>query len=72
MALRLETIRQMSPEEKIISFDEAAALLGELSFAGAIGAVVPGVYDVVHRGHVHFLRAARAIDPERSVVIIGI
>lgn len=61
MSLSFEDIRSLHPEEKINSFDRTLSIINGLRLAGIDVVIVPGVFDILHIGHVRFLTAAREI-----------
>jgi cytidyltransferase-like protein len=72
MAFNPDTIRQLPAEEKIRSFGEMGGLVRSLGNAGLTVVLAQGVFDIVHLGHVGYLRASRRVDPGNSIVIVGV
>ncbi|HEV2403780.1 MAG TPA: adenylyltransferase/cytidyltransferase family protein [Candidatus Saccharimonadales bacterium] len=72
MSLSIEAVRAFDPEQKIHSFDEMPGLITALGRAGIQVILAQGAFDIVHLGHVGYIRAAGQIDPRSSVVAIGV
>lgn len=47
-------------------------LIRELGRAGLNVLLVQGVFDIVHAGHTGLLQATRSIDPNNSVILVGL
>lgn len=72
MRVDLRTIRQIPPEEKIRSYGEMATILRQLRYAGMTIVLAQGVFDIVHRGHVGYLRASSRITTDNCLLVVGI
>lgn len=72
MRITPEILRTIPTEEKVQSFEEMPRLIRKLGGAGLTVVLAQGVFDIVHLGHVGYLRAARQVDPTTGVVIVGI
>jgi cytidyltransferase-like protein len=66
-----ETIFRLAQAEKIRPFDEVCWLIGRLRRQKLNVVLAQGVFDIVHRGHVGYLRAASGIGPG-TVVVVGV
>ncbi|MEA3338105.1 MAG: adenylyltransferase/cytidyltransferase family protein [Chloroflexota bacterium] len=51
----------MEPQGLILDYDDAARLSGQLKQVGATVVLTNGCFDLIHRGHVDYLRQARAL-----------
>jgi D-beta-D-heptose 7-phosphate kinase/D-beta-D-heptose 1-phosphate adenosyltransferase len=69
---RLGTARQIAPEEKVRTFSEMPALLARMRRAGTKVVLAQGVFDIVHLGHVGYLRASLRAIPEKSILVVGV
>ena len=54
---------------RVLSLDDAVALVARLRAGGQVVVFTNGVYDLLHPGHVRYLQAARA---EGDALIVGI
>src|SRR4051812_40670339 len=72
MRITPERIRSLLQEEKIRRYEEMPAIIHELRRAGIYVALAQGVFDIVHAGHVGYLREASRANYKGSVLIVGI
>lgn len=72
MALSLEDVRHLPPEEKVRPFSEMSALIRSLIKVGADVHVAQGGFDWFHVGHLGYLRAARRLCSASGIVIVGV
>jgi cytidyltransferase-like protein len=72
MLITPEELGKMRGEDKIVPFELAPRIIWELARAGLKPVLVQGVYDLVHRGHVEYFRAGKALDPKRVVLIAAL
>jgi D-beta-D-heptose 7-phosphate kinase/D-beta-D-heptose 1-phosphate adenosyltransferase len=72
MRVDSHSIRQIPPEEKIKSYGEMAGILRQLRFAGMTIVLAQGVFDIVHRGHVGYLRASSRIAADNCFLVVGL
>lgn len=72
MRITPETIRRLPQQDKLLHYDEVGKIIGKLKDQGAEVLLAQGVFDIVHRGHVGYLRAARQISPSKGIVVVGI
>ncbi|HSX04896.1 MAG TPA: adenylyltransferase/cytidyltransferase family protein [Candidatus Saccharimonadales bacterium] len=64
--------RRLRAEEKIHSFREMRKIIGELRNRGVTVVLAQGVFDIPHRGHIGYFRAALDIDPSNTLLIVGV
>jgi len=72
MSFDLQTIRQLPPEGKIKSYREMEKIVRRLRGSGATIILAQGVFDIVHSGHVGYLRASSRIDTQNCFLIVGL
>lgn len=56
----------------IVSLREAMLAREEARARGALAAVANGAFDLLHAGHVRYLRAARELVGEEGLLIVGV
>lgn len=66
------TIRELPAEEKVRDFGEMADILRSLRANGMTIVLAQGVFDIVHSGHVGYLRASSRIDAENCLLVVGL
>jgi rfaE bifunctional protein nucleotidyltransferase chain/domain len=54
---------------RVLSLDDAVALVADLRAAGKVVVFTNGVYDLIHPGHVRYLQRARS---EGDALIVGV
>jgi D-beta-D-heptose 7-phosphate kinase/D-beta-D-heptose 1-phosphate adenosyltransferase len=59
-------------EEKIKSFAEMPDIIRRLRDTGKEVVLAQGVFDILHRGHVGYLRASYRFIPENCFLIVGV
>jgi D-beta-D-heptose 7-phosphate kinase / D-beta-D-heptose 1-phosphate adenosyltransferase len=69
--IEAESVFRLPQAEKVRPFDEICWLVQRLHRHGRQIVLAQGVFDIVHRGHVGYLQAARAVDLA-AVVVVGI
>lgn len=67
-----ESYRSLPQAEKIRNYAEMPGIVHLLQKAGIRVVLAQGVFDIVHAGHVGYLRATAAEHPQPSAVIIGV
>jgi cytidyltransferase-like protein len=72
MRVTAENLKKLRGEDKILSFSKMPEVIRRLYKSGLTVVLAQGCYDIVHRGHVEFMRAGRAIEAEKSVLIAGL
>lgn len=72
MILTPERIRRLPQRDKLIPYDEMGGLVRRLRAQDAPVYLAQGVYDLVHLGHVGFIRAAHNLNPNNGIVVVGV
>jgi len=72
LPVNAQTVPHLLQEEKIRSYDEMPGIIHELRKSGTFVALAQGVFDIMHAGHVNYLRLASRSDYKHSVLIVGI
>jgi D-beta-D-heptose 7-phosphate kinase/D-beta-D-heptose 1-phosphate adenosyltransferase len=72
MSLSALQIRGLLQEDKIRRYDEMPAIIHGLRKAGIYVALAQGVFDIMHAGHVGYLREASRDLYKQGVLIVGI
>ena len=72
MKLGLEMIHEMSASEKIRPFTEMPSIIRNLNKAGVTVILAQGVFDIIHLGHVGYLRASRNAVSTKSLLVVGV
>lgn len=66
-----EKVCALPQREKVISYDDAGVLIQRFKNEVPVF-LAQGVFDVVHLGHAGYLQAARSLDSNNGIVIVGI
>jgi cytidyltransferase-like protein len=72
MKVTIEDVRRLNPEAKVHTYGAMRQLVRNLRLDGVTVVLAQGVFDIVHFGHVGYLRASLAVDPRNTVVIVGV
>jgi cytidyltransferase-like protein len=71
MLITPETIRRLPQRDRILPYDEMGQVIRRLKDRAPIF-LAQGVFDMMHVGHAGYLRAARSIEPQNGIVVVGI
>src|SRR5687768_6267126 len=72
MSFNVADLRGLPTKAKIHSFDEMPELVHDLTEAGATVVLAQGVFDLIHLGHIEYLRAALKIDTKHGFLVVGV
>lgn len=72
MRVSTSNIRSLLQENKIRQYEEMPRIIYELRKAGIYVALAQGVFDIMHAGHVGYLREASRTIYRNGVLIVGV